>query len=54
MPISELKAKRSAAEPAQRFEVFAGAGRRRASRTEEKARIVAESHVPGETVCSWT
>lgn len=52
MSISELKAKSSTAEPVQRFEVFTGAGRRRAWSAEEKARIVAESHVPGETVCS--
>ena len=52
MSISELKAKSSAAAPVQRFEVFTGAGRRRAWSAEEKAQIVAESHVPGETVCS--
>ena len=52
MSISELKAKPSASEPVQRFEVFTGSGRRRAWSAEEKARIVAESHVPGETVCS--
>lgn len=52
MSISELKAKPSAAEPVQRFEVFTGSGRRRAWSAEEKARIVAESHVPGESVCS--
>src|SRR3546814_5588636 len=52
MSISELKTKPSAAESVQRFEVFTGAGRRRAWSAEEKARIVAESHVPGESVCS--
>ena len=52
MSISELKARPSAAEVVQRFEVFTGAGRRRTWSAEEKARIVAESHVPGETVCS--
>ena len=52
MSISELKTKPSTAEPVQRFEVFTGAGRRRTWSAEEKARIVAESHVPGETVCS--
>lgn len=52
MSISELKAKPSASEPVQRFEVFTGSGRRRVWSAAEKARIVAESHVPGETVCS--
>ena len=32
-----------------RLEIFTGAGRRRAWPAEVKARIVAESHVPGAT-----
>ena len=39
-------------EPARRFEVFTGAGRRRTWSAEEKAAIVAESHTSGESVCS--
>jgi transposase len=35
----------------QRLEIFTGAGRRRRWPVEVKARIVAESHAPGETVC---
>jgi transposase len=36
--------------PARRVEVFTGSGRRRSWGIEEKARIVAESYVGGETV----
>ena len=52
MSISEHK-HMSSDEPArvQRFEVFTGAGRRRAWSPEEKAAIVAESLLDGETVC---
>ena len=52
MPISELK-HMSSGEPGriERFEVFTGAGRRRAWSPEEKAAIVAESLLEGETVC---
>jgi transposase len=39
-------------EPVRRIEVFTGAGRRRNWSPEEKAAIVAESYVGGETVCS--
>jgi len=39
------------AEPARRIEVFTGAGRRRSWTAKDKARIVAESLVDGETVC---
>jgi len=39
-------------EPAQRIEVFTGAGRRRNWSPEEKARIIAESSVEGETLCA--
>ena len=35
----------------RRIEVFTGAGRRRTWTVEEKAALVAESHVAGETVC---
>ena len=40
-------------EPAtvHRLEIFTGAGRRRTWPAEVKARIVAESHVPGATAC---
>jgi transposase len=44
MTISELTLKSSDPEPARRFEVFTGAGRRREWMPEEKARIVAESY----------
>lgn len=37
-------------EPVRRIEVFTGAGRRRSWSDEDKARIVAESYVQGETV----
>ncbi len=52
MMISELTLKSSAEidEPVRRFEVFTGAGRRRGWSAEHKARIVAESLEPGETV----
>ncbi len=39
-------------EPVRRIEVFTGAGRRRNWSAEEKATIIAESYVDGETVCS--
>ncbi len=39
-------------EPVRRIEVFTGAGRRRNWSAEEKASIVAESYVEGETVSS--
>ncbi|MCA0051396.1 transposase [Mesorhizobium sp. B283B1A] len=50
MTISELTLKSSDPEPARRFEVFTGSGRRREWLPEEKARIVAESYDEGETV----
>ena len=50
MMISELTLKSSDPEPARRFEVFTGSGRRREWLPEEKARIVAESYDAGETV----
>jgi len=50
MTISELTLKSSDPEPARRFEVFTGFGRRREWLPEEKARIVAESYDAGETV----
>ena len=50
MTISELTLKSSDPEPARRFEVFTGSGRRREWLPEEKARIVAESYEAGETV----
>lgn len=49
MTISELTLKSSDPEPARRFEVFTGSGRRREWLPEEKARIVAESYDTGET-----
>jgi len=39
-------------EPVRRIEVFTGAGRRRNWSAEEKAAIIAESYVEGETVCA--
>lgn len=39
-------------EPVRRIEVFTGAGRRRSWSPEEKAAIIAESDVEGETVCA--
>ncbi|RJT26021.1 transposase [Mesorhizobium waimense] len=50
MTISELTLKSSDLEPARRFEVFTGSGRRREWLPDEKARIVAESYEAGETV----
>ncbi|RUW81672.1 MAG: transposase [Mesorhizobium sp.] len=50
MTISELTLKSNDPEPARRFEVFTGSGRRREWLPEEKARIVAESYDAGETV----
>lgn len=52
MTISEFTLKSSVPEPARRFEVFTGSGRRREWLPEEKARIVAESYDDGETVVS--
>lgn len=52
MSISELMDMAKPAEPVRRMEVFTGAGRRRRWTLEKKARIVAESYVEGETVCS--
>src|SRR3954466_12513957 len=48
MSISELT---PMPERARRIEVFTGAGRRRNWPADEKAAIVAESYVPGRTVC---
>ncbi|MDN5929405.1 MAG: transposase [Hyphomicrobiales bacterium] len=50
MTISELTLKSSDPEPARRFEVFTGSGRRREWSSDEKARVVAESYETGETV----
>jgi transposase len=50
MTISELTLKSSDHEPARRFEVFTGSGRRREWLPEEKVRIVAESYEAGVTV----
>jgi transposase len=50
MTISELTLKSSDHEPARRFEVFTGSGRRREWLPEEKVRIVAESYEAGATV----
>jgi transposase len=41
---------KSKADPVRRLEVFTGTGRRRAWTAEQKAEIVAESYVGGETV----
>jgi transposase len=49
MSISEHK---PMPEPVRRIEVFTGAGRRRNWSSEEKAAIIAESYVEGETVCA--
>src|SRR6202167_5677522 len=46
MTISEPTLKSSTAEPARRFEIFTGSGRRRDWSPEDKARIVAESCAP--------
>lgn len=43
MPVSE---------PIRRLEVFTGAGRRRTWSAADKARIVAESNMPGASVCA--
>ncbi|NMG41450.1 transposase [Chelativorans sp. ZYF759] len=50
MTISEPTLKSSDPEPARRFEVFTGSGRRRDWLPEEKARIVAESYETVESV----
>jgi transposase len=39
-------------EPPRRLEIFTGAGRRRTSSPETKARIVAESQAAGASVCA--
>lgn len=52
MSISQLTLTSSDEEPARRFEVFTGSGRRREWSDERKAEIVAESYEPGVTVCS--
>jgi transposase len=51
MSISEHKHESEIIRPAQRLEVFTGAGRRRSWTPEEKALIVAESFVEGTTAC---
>ncbi|MBP1872318.1 transposase [Ensifer adhaerens] len=52
MSISQLTLKSSNEEPARRFEVFTGSGRRREWSEERKAEIVAESYEPGVKVCA--
>jgi len=52
MSISQLTLTSSDEEPARRFEVFTGSGRRREWSDERKAQIVGESYVPGVTVCT--
>ncbi|AFL50655.1 transposase [Sinorhizobium fredii] len=52
MSISQLTLKSSDEEPARRFEVFTGSGRRREWSDERKAQIVAESYEPGVKVCA--
>jgi transposase len=52
MTISDFKLKTIEAEPVRRVEIFTGAGRRRDWSAQEKARIVAKSYGPGETVCA--
>lgn len=52
MSISQLTLTSSDEEPVRRFEVFTGSGRRRDWSDERKAQIVAESYVPGVTVCT--
>ncbi|AYD04776.1 transposase [Neorhizobium sp. NCHU2750] len=52
MSISQLTLTSSDEEPVRRFEVFTGSGRRREWSDERKAQIVAESYVPGVTVCT--
>jgi transposase len=51
MPDTELLPK-SKPEPVRRLEVFTGTGRRRTWTTEQKARIVLESHAGEESVCA--
>jgi transposase len=51
MSISEHKHVSEIVRPAQRLEVFTGAGRRRSWTPEEKASIVAESFIEGATAC---
>ena len=51
MSISDHKHVSEILRPAQRLEVFTGAGRRRSWTPEEKASIVAESFVEGATAC---
>ena len=50
MSISEFNDKSNAGAPAQRLEIFTGAGRRRAWTAEEKAAIVAETVEDGAVV----
>ncbi|MBW9080715.1 transposase [Rhizobium pusense] len=52
MSISQLTLTSSDEEPARRFEVFTGSGRRREWSDERNAAIVAESYEPGVTVCA--
>lgn len=47
MSISQLTLKSSNEEPARRFEVFTGSGRRREWSEERKSEIVAERYEPG-------
>lgn len=49
MSISQLTLTFSDEEPAYRFEVFTGSGRRREWSDERKPQIVAESYVPRRT-----
>jgi transposase len=52
MSISEpMHMSKPGLETPRRIEVFTGTGRRRTWTAEEKASLVAESHVAGETVC---
>jgi transposase len=50
MTISDFKLRASETEPVRRLGIFTGAGWRRELSAEEKARTVAESYHPGETV----
>ena len=50
MTITEHTLKSNELEPVRRVEIFTGAGRRRGWSAADKARIVAESYEPGETV----
>lgn len=52
MSISQLTLTSDDEEPARRFEVFTGSGRRREWSGERKAQIVGESYEPGVTVCT--